>query len=243
MPDRVDGAGVADTNSHGPDHRRLRPSVPPDPNIAAIALAGGRSSRFGSEKAVARLNGVMLIERVAATLSRVSNHVAVSAPASSAAAAFARDRGLTVLEDSPDTASGPLAGVAAGAAWARGMGCDRLLVLSCDTPLVDAEAIAALVAGLGERPGVYLAGDDGAHSLCSLWRTEVAETLNIHAAAGRHPPIRRIFHRHGAAAVPAPAPARLTNINREQDLLVAERLADELRAPTEAAISYTATRT
>ena len=46
--------------------------------IYGLILAGGRSERFGSEKALARLGGLSLLERAHARLSRACEKVAVS---------------------------------------------------------------------------------------------------------------------------------------------------------------------
>ena len=67
--------------------------------LFGLVLAGGRSSRFGSEKALARLNGVTLLETAVNRLSGLCREVAISAPAGSGAAALAGELGLTVLRD------------------------------------------------------------------------------------------------------------------------------------------------
>ena len=67
--------------------------------VGGLILAGGRSSRFGREKAVADLSGQPLIARVRRVLAAGGAQVAVSAPAGSAAAAFATAHGLPCLAD------------------------------------------------------------------------------------------------------------------------------------------------
>ena len=69
--------------------------------IAGLILAGGRSSRFGQEKALAELGGEPLIARVEKVLARGASPLAVSARTGSAAAAYAAQRRLACLPDAP----------------------------------------------------------------------------------------------------------------------------------------------
>src|SRR5258706_13654200 len=83
------------------------------PRLAGLVLAGGRSSRFGAEKAVQVLAGVTLLERALGVLDAVCMVVAVSA-APGLAKASATRLGRTVLADDPGHVNGPLAGRSAG---------------------------------------------------------------------------------------------------------------------------------
>ena len=51
------------------------PAKPLPGDIAAIVLAGGKSTRYGENKAFAELDGVRLIDRVVGVLSRVFRSV------------------------------------------------------------------------------------------------------------------------------------------------------------------------
>jgi len=82
--------------------------------IAGLVLAGGQSRRFGSEKAVVRLDDRTLLEWALEALRGDCDALAISAPTGSGAAVIARDLGLRVLADDPAHPDGPLAGVAAG---------------------------------------------------------------------------------------------------------------------------------
>ncbi|HWA62876.1 MAG TPA: NTP transferase domain-containing protein, partial [Caulobacteraceae bacterium] len=56
------------------------------PALAGLVIAGGRSNRFGAEKAVQLLKGRSLLEWAASALAEVCADVAVSARADSGAA-------------------------------------------------------------------------------------------------------------------------------------------------------------
>src|SRR5262245_3037599 len=86
---------------------------------AGAIIAGGRSKRFGSEKAAALLNGRALLEYAVAHLQASTADIVVIAPPGSGAAAIARAAGLAVARDAPGDPIGPLAGVKAALAWAR----------------------------------------------------------------------------------------------------------------------------
>lgn len=75
--------------------------------LAAVITAGGASRRFGSDKALARLGGQTLLERVAASLENHAPRIMVAPPNKYA---------LSGWRDVPDTrpGEGPLAGLEAG---------------------------------------------------------------------------------------------------------------------------------
>ena len=74
--------------------------------IAGLVLAGGRSQRFGSEKASAQLAGLSLLRRAVDTLRPLAANVAVSAVAGSAAEREARTLGLSVVHDAANHPDG-----------------------------------------------------------------------------------------------------------------------------------------
>ena len=195
--------------------------------VAGLALAGGRSSRFGSEKAIAMLAGETLLGRVVATLRETCEIIAVSTTVGGGAYALARAVGLPVVTDDPLYDSGPLAGLAAGLAWAQAQGFTHLVSLPCDTPLAGAREILALTAALGDAPAAYAATADGPQPLCAAWRTDLAGVLGVRLTFGRHPAVRSFLREIGAIEVafadPRPfrnanSPAALADMARDADL-------------------------
>jgi molybdopterin-guanine dinucleotide biosynthesis protein A len=186
--------------------------------IVGLVLAGGRSERFGSEKALARLNRRPLIAIAEARLAADCFPVAVSAPPGSGAAAWAANGGPPLLHDDPDDADGPLAGVRAGLIWARAMGATHMATLPCDTPHVPADITRRLLAGMGAAFLALAETDDGPHPLCALWRVEALAPLTLAMAGGMHPPVRSFADRIGARRVRFPDAAAFANVNRPEDL-------------------------
>lgn len=184
-----------------------------DGRVAGLVLAGGRSSRFGSEKAGAMLEGRPLLAWSARALAGVCEVVAVSARPGSIASGLAESIGLAQVVDDPLHAQGPLAGLSAGLAWAQGQGFDRLVTLPCDTPLVTAQELSRLLTGLGAGPAAYAVTEAGPQPLCAVWRVDLAGVLGVRLAMGRHPAVRAFLEDIEAAPVTFANSAPFRNAN------------------------------
>ena len=93
--------------------------------ILGAILAGGRSTRFGSDKALATLDGQALIDRVAEAL----------APQVDALIVVGRSHpGMTCIPDRPAPDLGPLGGIAAALHHAETHGFAQVLTVPCDAP-------------------------------------------------------------------------------------------------------------
>ncbi len=181
--------------------------------IGGLILAGGRSSRFGREKALVELDGQPLIARVERVLACGASPLAISARAGSAAAAYAAARSLACLADAAGDVDGPLAGIQAGLRWATAQGLEWLVTSPCDTPFLPGDLVKRLGAGL--KPGGAVAVTaEGRHPLCALWPVAALET--IEAEAG-HPPINRLLERIGAAEVSFDDVGGFANLNTRED--------------------------
>lgn len=189
--------------------------------LFGLVLAGGRSSRFGSEKALARLNRVTLLQTAVNRLSGLCREVAVSAAAGSGAAALAEQLGLQVLQDRPDDAAGPLAGVRAGLAWTAAKDGEWLATIPCDAPLLPAYLALRLLSGLGESPAAVVETPDGIEPLCAIWRVSALPALDAALVEGRHPAVHQLLQRLGAARVRFADASAFMNVNTRTDLALA----------------------
>jgi molybdopterin-guanine dinucleotide biosynthesis protein A len=138
--------------------------------IPALVLAGGAGARLGGvDKAFLHLNGQPLIAHLLNRLKAQAPQIAISANGDPARFA---DFNLPVLPDGVLHGKGPLAGVAAGLAWAGGIGAEALLTLPVDTPFIPENLLEQLT------PAPAVAVWQGRqHHLVSLWRVDFRPLL------------------------------------------------------------------
>lgn len=172
--------------------------------LAGLLLAGGASSRFGAEKAVAAYRGGVLMDAALEALSAACAEVAISAREGSGAAHVAESRGHPRLADAPGAPAGPLAGVFAGLAWATEIGASHLATAPCDAPGLEAVQVAALAQAAVAADGKAAAARSGRglEPLIAVWpvarsRAVIAEAF----ARGEHPPVRQVLREIGWVAV------------------------------------------
>lgn len=185
--------------------------------IAGLVLAGGRSSRFGAEKATALLDGHPLIAHVAEALQPGRLALAVNARLGSGAAAWAQAAGLDVLSDPRGLPDGPLTGVLQGLRWASRLGCEALATAPCDTPRLPRGFVETLAAGVEGAPAAFARTASGSHPLCAVWRVETAAVLEPALAQG-HPAVRAWLAGLGARAVRFDDAAAFANVNTPAEL-------------------------
>jgi molybdenum cofactor guanylyltransferase len=114
------------------------------PAITGIVLAGGRSSRFGSDKLDARVDGRTLLElAVAGVAAVVSDVIVVRAPGDDRPMPSARVPVRGVKD--PEPYGGPLVGLRAGLETATE---SIVLVVGGDMPSMRAPVLASLVRAL-----------------------------------------------------------------------------------------------
>lgn len=167
--------------------------------ILGAVLAGGRATRFGTDKALARLHDATLLDHALASL----------APHCAALVVCGRTVApVPTVPDLPAPDLGPLGGVAGALAHAEAHGFDAVLTTACDTPFLPDAIVAALLdagcAHAAETPTI------------ALWPARLATPLRDHLAAGGARSIRRWATRIGAVAV-LPG-VTVANVNTPADL-------------------------
>lgn len=162
-------------------------------------IAGGRATRFGSDKGAALLHDRPLIEHAAdAIASWVDNMVVCgrSWP------------GYVALDDRPGPDLGPLGGLAAALHHARHHGFSDVLTTGCDMPAVPDDLLSMLIDG-GSRYCAQM-------PILGCWDVALAPLLDAHLANGGRRSIRAWGEVAGAMPVDASGP--IANINRPEDL-------------------------
>jgi molybdopterin-guanine dinucleotide biosynthesis protein A len=190
-------------------------------STAGLVLAGGRSVRFGGEKAVAKLGGVPLLQIAVRRLQKSCRSVAVSVRPSSEAEALAAANGLATLYDAPGDAAGPLSGVKSGLVWASSIGARALAVSPCDAPLLPDDLFERLLdcaAG-----GAAMAETvEGRQPLCAVWPVDALPSVETMLHGGAHPPTWAALEQLGARKVRFDCPQAFANLNTREDLAAIE---------------------
>jgi molybdopterin-guanine dinucleotide biosynthesis protein A len=139
---------------------------------SGLVLAGGRSSRFGSDKLAARIDGVTILERAVRTLAGLSDDVIVVIGPSSPEPELPGDLPHRFVRDR-EAFHGPLAGVAAGLA---AVGADVVVVVAGDMPFVQLDVVRAMLQVAAERraEAVALVDDGQPRPIPCVLRTEHA---------------------------------------------------------------------
>jgi molybdopterin-guanine dinucleotide biosynthesis protein A len=146
----------------------------------AIVLAGGRSSRFGTDKAAVVVDGVSMLDRVLLATVAAEMTVVVGP----------RRRTVRTVEWAAEEPAfgGPVAGIAAGL---RHGVAGVVAVFSCDLPWLTAADVSRVVAGVGQRDGFGLrdSSGHGQRLACAYRRTSLAAAVEA-LGDGRDRPVR-----------------------------------------------------
>lgn len=192
-------------------------------SVVGLVLAGGRSVRFGGEKAVALLDGRPLLEWAAQRLESVCLDVAINVRTGTEAELVAKALGLATLYDEPGDAAGPLAGVKAGLIWAEEQGARMLAVSPCDAPLLPDDLYVRLLEQ-AEGRAAMAETSDGRQPLCALWPVAALPDIRQALAGGAHPPTWQVLERLGAHKVLFGSPEAFANVNTRDDLAAVEAM-------------------
>jgi molybdenum cofactor guanylyltransferase len=191
-------------------------------------LAGGLARRMGGgDKAMIRIGGKTILERVLARLQPACVHIVLNANGDPARFA---STGLPVVADSVPDFAGPLAGILAGLDWAaeNAPHLEWMASVPGDCPFLPEDFVARLHAVRAEedKPLACAQSGDWRHPVVGLWPMALREDLR-HAVVTEG--LRKIevwTARHGVAiaAWPDKPLDPFFNVNTPEDAATAERL-------------------
>lgn len=156
----------------------MTPTSLPAPLLVkeACILAGGQSRRMETNKALLRLDGIPMIERIANVMRSVFADVWISANDSEAY----RFLNLSVVKDVfPHL--GPLAGIHAALQRTT---TSRVFILSCDTPLITADLIRHILSTESQAPVVIASEGERTMPLCGVYHTSITASLEKYLRSG-----------------------------------------------------------
>lgn len=171
--------------------------------ILGAVLAGGQSSRFGSDKALAALGGQTLLSRAVASLEAQCDGVIVV--------------GRGDVGDRPRAGMGPLGGINAALHHAAANDYTEVLTCGVDCGGLAPEALTELA------PAPAYAADQ---PVIGLWPASAAPALDAFLAADAKHSMRAFAEMIGAR--PVILSAKTANINTREDLASAQEQHDGL---------------
>lgn len=132
-----------------------------------IILAGGKSSRMGTNKALLSIDGKSVIEHVVAELDSIVNNIIIVTNSFEDYAFL----NLPMVEDEWKD-MGPLAGIHAGLSATK---TEHNLLVACDMPFISARLGSVLLGQLTEYQVAIPKISDKIHPLFAAYRKEVKE--------------------------------------------------------------------
>lgn len=165
-------------------------------------LAGGEARRFGSDKALALLEGRTLIAHAAIILRSKCDDVVVCGRA------VAPDDLMTTA-DSPGPSLGPLGGLCGALRYADSNDYDAILTIGCDTPAMPHALLDTLLA---QGTACYVQQ----MPIVGFWPASLVEPLARHLASDGDRSVRGWGALVGATAIDAAVD--IPNINQPDDL-------------------------
>ncbi len=148
-------------------------------DVSTYILAGGKSTRMGTDKAFVLLNGRTLLARVLDVARSFTSKVYIVGDVAKYSA-FAP----VIADIFPDC--GPLGGIHAAL---RSAPTDLNVVLAVDTPFVSLALLQFLVTRANNSPGARVTvahANGGFQPLCAVYRREFADAAEPALRAGRH---------------------------------------------------------
>jgi molybdenum cofactor guanylyltransferase len=188
--------------------------------LYGLVLAGGSSTRMGSDKAVLIYRGAIQLDRAFELVSRHSVRSFVSVREGQAQEPARASKPLII--DSID-GEGPLVGIRSAMAEHREA---AWLVLACDLPFLSDSTVERLLAErdlLGLATAYRSSYDDLPEPLCAIWEPRAAEALASFQVEGGNCP-RKFLICQAARLVDAAAPGALDNINTPDEYTKAQGL-------------------
>lgn len=180
-------------------------------DLLGVLLAGGRSFRFGSPKAIAPVGGRMMAEWGLEALDAVVERVVVIANDPIIVESLGRESRPDRRPDSGEgLPTGPVAGIETALEWAAELGLSGAVVLGCDMPRVRAPIVRAVV-DAWPGSGVAVARSDGplgCEPLCGVYGVDRLSTVKQFLDRG---------FRSMGALMRAPGPAILVDVPMEDD--------------------------
>jgi len=147
-------------------------------NILGIILAGGKSSRFGEDKSIAKLGDKTLLDH---TINKIENEFTEILLISNNKEFNFKNNKIHVVEDCIEGQLGPLVGILTAMKWVIKNKKNYKWIASfpCDTPFFDIKLISELKIKVKEtsKKLIFLNSNNKRHNIFGLWSMDLIEIL------------------------------------------------------------------
>ena len=147
-------------------------------NILGIILAGGKSSRFGEDKSIAKLGDKTLLDH---TINKIENEFTEILLISNNKEFNFKKNKIHVVEDCIEGQLGPLVGILTAMKWVIKNKKNYKWIASfpCDTPFFDIKLISELKIKVKEtsKKLIFLNSNKKRHNIFGLWSMDLIEIL------------------------------------------------------------------
>ena len=147
-------------------------------NILGIILAGGKSSRFGEDKSIAKLGDKTLLDH---TINKIENEFTEILLISNNKEFNFKNNKIHVVEDCIKGQLGPLVGILTAMKWViiNKKNYKWIASFPCDTPFFDIKLISELKIKVKEtsKKLIFLNSNKKRHNIFGLWSMDLIEIL------------------------------------------------------------------
>jgi len=150
-------------------------AAPPEA-VLGVILAGGASRRYGSDKALAKLDGRTLLDHIIGRVRPQVTELVISGPAREGCSTPA------IADEHPG--QGPLAGLHAVLRWADARQLPLVATFACDTPFIPIHCVERFHAAIGTSLCAVACRAGELQPTCALWRTAALASVGAALASG-----------------------------------------------------------
>ena len=146
-------------------------------NILGVILAGGKSSRFGSNKSLSNLSNLKLIEHIINKISKYFSEILIVSNDSNL---ILEDKNIRIIKDCKDGYLGPLIGVLSAIKYANKKNkYNWVITFPCDTPFFDETIIESMIQKTSsKKEKIFLIKDKKQrHNIFGTWSTTLEKIL------------------------------------------------------------------
>ena len=147
-------------------------------NILGVILAGGKSSRFGSNKSLSKLANNKLIEHV---INKIDTYFSEILVVSNDSGLIIENKKIKIIEDCIKGYLGPLAGVLSAMKYANSFEnkFKWIITFPCDTPFFEKLIIEKMIVKAATpKEKIYFIKDKiQRHNIFGLWSTSLEDIL------------------------------------------------------------------